>query len=230
MRTANPNSIRDDFVAALADVRTTFISAENSNIAGGGKKLITEFSFLSAAILLEGYISDLFVAYINRDDTAFAAHLVGHMKIETNDPFATEAKGFASISIRKHLTTAEIRSVLDSKDYNVTFPTVAAMKAGAGKWLSNADKLHFHNISAAHGAVIEATKAIRNFLAHRSPASKATMQNALTNAHLPADLRRGQHQIKDAGSFLRAKPTPPQPHRLALYLTQLEQIATSLCP
>ncbi|TLD71496.1 hypothetical protein FEM03_08205 [Phragmitibacter flavus] len=230
MRTLSPTSIRDDFLAALVDVETTFQAAESAGINAAGMKLITEFSFLSAAILFEGYISDLFVAYINRDSSVFSAHLVGKMVIETIDPHAKRAKSLATISIHQRLTAADIRSVLDSRDYNITFPTVAEMKTGAGQWLAPSFKAYFVNLTASHAAILSATKTMRNFLAHRSGASKNEMQTALAASDLPASLRRGQHTIRDVGSFLRSRPTPQESLRFNQYLQALNQIGNALCP
>lgn len=230
MRTIDPTSIRDDFLAALTDIRDTFAEAENSGMPVKGKKLVAEFSFLSAAILLEGFISDLFVAYINRDNSVFRSHLVGLMKIETADTNAKRALNLASIQIHQHLTAKEIRDVIDSKDWNVSFATIDAMKESAGKWLVNSYKTHFTSLSRAQVACLVATRQMRNFLAHRSKASKAEMQTALAGGDLHTSLRRGQHAIKDVGSFLRSRPTPQQPQRISQYVDALEALAQALCP
>lgn len=230
MRTIDPKSIRTDYLDALGDVQTTFLAVNASGIPGNGKKLISEFSFLSAAILLEGFISDLFVAYINRDNSVFVGDLLGKMSIGASDAHATRAKNFATISIEKHLTAANIRSVLDSRDYNITFHTVAEMKADAGRWLADPYKSYFTGISADQSATLTAAKAIRNFLAHRSIASKCEMQKALIAPDLPAPLRRGQHNVRDVGSFLCSRPAPLTPFRIEQYLPALQQIAHALCP
>lgn len=211
-------------------MQTTLTAANASDIPASGKKLISEFSFLSAAILLEGFISDLFVAYINRDNSVFVGYLVGKMSIDVSDTHAKRAKNFASISIGQHLSSANIRSVLDWRDYNITFPSVAEMKAGAGQWLADPYKGYFTGIPADQSATLAATKSIRNFLAHRSAASKSGVQTALIAADLPVALRRGQHNIRDVGSFLRSRPAPQTPFRLDQYLLALQQIAHALCP
>ena len=126
MRTIDPQNIKTDYLAALGDVRDTFNAANASGISATSKKLISEFSFLSASILLKGFISDLFVAYINRDNSVFVGYLLGKMSVDTGDSHAKRAKNFASISIKRHLSALEIRSVLDSRDYNITFSTVWA--------------------------------------------------------------------------------------------------------
>jgi len=230
MRTIDPQSIKTDYIPALGDVKTTFNAANASAIPANGKKLISEFSFLSAATLLEGFISDLFVAYINRDDSVFVGYLVGKMSIDASDEHSQRAKNFATISIGQHLSSADIRSVLDSRDYNITFANASEMKAGAGKWLADPYKNYFTAITASQSATLAAAKSIRNFLAHRSAASKSEMQTALIAPDLPAPLRRGLHHIRDVGSFLRSRPEPQTPYRLEQYLQDLQQIALTLCP
>lgn len=230
MRTLTPTSVRDDFLSAVGDVETTFGAAEASVIPVGGKKLIAEYSFLAAAILLEGYISDLFIAYINRDSSRFRGYLLPKMTIEATDPHAKSAKDFAEIVIKPHLVADEIRAVLDSRDFNITFPTVADMKAKAGQWLADPHKGYFTGLSAAQGATLTACKAIRNFLAQRSKSAKTTMQNELVTADLPSSLRRGQHMIKDVGSFLRSHPTPQEDLRFTQYLTAIKALGSHLCP
>lgn len=96
MRTIDPQNIKTDYLAALGDVRDTFNAANASGISATSKKLISEFSFLSASILLEGFISDLFVAYINRDNSVFVGYLLGKMSVDTGDSHAKRAKNFAS--------------------------------------------------------------------------------------------------------------------------------------
>lgn len=230
MRTIDPQNIRTDFVAALADVRKTFDAANGSGIETDGIKLISEFSFLSSVVLLEGFISDLFVAYINRDNSAFVNYLLSKMSIDTADPHGKRAKPFAAISITRHLTEADIRSVLDSRDYNITFSTVTEMKASAGQWLAAPFKDYFAKISAAESATLAAAKAIRNFLAHRSAAARADMRTALLAPDLPEPLRRGQHEILDVGSFLCSRPKPQTPPRIEQFLASLEDLTNALCP
>ena len=75
MRTTKPGPIRDDFISALTDVENTYAATSGSSMATASKKLIAEYSVVAAAALWEGYLSDLFVAYLNQDSSQFVAHL-----------------------------------------------------------------------------------------------------------------------------------------------------------
>lgn len=229
MRTADPKDTRQDFLDALKDVRTTFISSNASNIPDPSKKLVAEYSFVAAAVLLEGFLSDLFVAYISADSATFRTYLQKDMTIQSSNEHATRAKSLVQIEL-SHPTQPQIRSILDSRDFNVTFETVGDMKACAGKWLSSGHKKCFQQLTKHHSATLTAAKRVRNFLAHRNDASKKQMQKALADPDLPEYMRQGKHNISDVGSFLQATRTGDFSPRLVLHLDSLDSIANTLCP
>ena len=55
------------------------------------KKLIAEYAFVAAATLFEGFISDLFVGYINRDIQKFRDYLLGKIGLDPTDEYAKRA-------------------------------------------------------------------------------------------------------------------------------------------
>lgn len=230
MRTINPASIKNDFLSAIGDIKTTHAATTIPTIPSKSRKLISEYSFLSAAILLEGYISDLFIAYINRDGSRFSTYLTGKMTIDTKDEYAKRAVSLASIELNKHITTAEIKSIIDDRDFNVTFPETGKMVGAANMWLTNTYATRFTTLTPAQKASLDAIRGIRNFLAHRSKASKDKMQDLLANASLPAPLKRGANKVKDVGSFLESKPQPMLPARINSYLDEAVSLAGIFCP
>ena len=229
MRTANPGNIKSDFLSALQDVSNSLTSI-SSTPAGRSKDLLLEYLFLGASILLEGFISDLFVAYINRNPDAFAGYLTQRMSVDTEDDYAKRARKYASIDIASHLTMEQIRSILDPRDWNIVFINSSDMKKKAGQWLRPPYKAYFNTLPSDTCAAIEATKAVRNFLAHRSRAAEDSMQKALLNARLPAPLRRGANKVHNVGSFLNSVPVATTQRRSELYLAKIQSVANHLCP
>ena len=175
-------------------------------------------------------MSDLFVAYINKKSGPFVTALTGKMKIESDDDYAKRAISLATVDIASHLTLEKIRNVLDPKGWNVTFATSADMKEKAGRWLDAPYKANFTGMSNRHCALLEATKAMRNYLAHRSSASQQTMQSVLVHANLTAGFKRGANQVHKVGSFLDSTPSGKTETRLQFYLSELKAIAGQLCP
>jgi len=230
MRTANPVNIKTDFLAGMTDVESALGKVASVDMPISSKNLISEYSFLSASVLLEGYISDLFVAYINKKSGPFVSNLTSQMNIEAEDDLAKRAISLATVDIASHLTLDKIRGILDPKGWNVTFSTSADMKAKAGTWLDTPYKACFTGISAKHCALLEATKAIRNYLAHRSSKSRETMQDVLQNQDLTACFMRGTKRVNKVGSFLDSTPNGCLANRLQFYIAELKAIAAQLCP
>lgn len=230
MRTINPSNIKADFLSAIADVRATRAVTSTQRIPAKSRNLISEYSFLSAAILLEGYVSDLFIAYINCDGTQFTQHLTSKMTIETKDEHAKRALNIAGINLSKHITASEIERIIDDKGYNVTFPETGKMIGAANVWLAPVHANYFTSLSASQKALLEAIRGIRNFLAHRSKSSKDRMQVCLADTNLRTDLKRGAHNIRDVGSFLESKPMLASKTRIELYLDEVDSIARVFCP
>lgn len=227
MRTQDPSNIRTDFDASINDIETAYRAAENGVANDAARKLIAEYLFVAAATLFEGFVSDLFVAYINRDSARFRAHLLGRMSIETDDEYATRSVTHVETSM-PHLSVEKTRQVLEPTGYNVTFPTTDEMKKAAGTWLSDADKVRFTKTSRQSCAVINHIKAVRNYLAHRSDNAFDVMQAALAAANLPASLRRGAKKVEDVGVYLRAKHGSQQ--RFDHVIAEMRALAVQLCP
>ena len=230
MRTANPQNIKTDFLSGLNDIEDALTDMVGKGVLPKTKLHITEYSFLASSVLLEGFISDLFVACINRKNGPFTNYLVARMQIDSTDEHARRAIQFAAVDIGSHLTLDKIRQVLDPNSWNISFPTAGDLKAKANQWLDDPYKTNFNSISNAHGAILEATKSIRNYLAHRSGASKSTMQAALINTRLPTGFQRGVNQVNSVGSFLGCKPQGAAQTRLATYIAELRAISNQLCP
>lgn len=230
MRTAKPENIKSDFLAGLLDIETVLTNVESASLPRADKNLISEYSFLGASVLLEGYISDLFVTYINKDSSSFVSALTGKMSIESGDETAKRAIALTTLDISTHLTLEKIRDVLDPKGWNVTFSTVADMKQKAGVWLAAPYKERFTLLSRRHSALVSATKAMRNYLAHRSRAAHDTMQTALAHSDLTTGFKRGGNKVHSIGSFLESVPAGKSKTRLAFYISELRDIANHLYP
>lgn len=230
MRTRDPNNIKSDYLDGLQDIENAFASMAGAALNEAHKNLLAEYSFLGASVLMEGFVSDLFVAYVNRDNSAFVGYLTQKMEIDTSDAYAKRAKDIASIDIKSHLTQETIREILDPHGYNVAFRDSGHLKERAGLWLTSVYKSRMHTLTSGNCAVFDTVKAVRNFLAHRSAAAKNTMQDSLVNPDLPSVLQRGSKHVHKVGYYLDSRPRPGGPHRLESYLTECRSLANVLCP
>jgi hypothetical protein len=193
---------------------------------------VAEYSLVAAAVLWEGYLGDLFIAYLNRDQTRFRQYVLPNVTLDATDEIARRAKVYLQPRFTAHLTVAQLRAILDARNYNVTFATTAELKQYAGKLLVPADAARFTGISSSTAATIEAWKSMRNYLAHRSKAAKEALNAALSAPSLPArfKLGAGTRHVHDVGSYLLAVPDKAAQKRLPLYLSEMESVGTALCP
>jgi hypothetical protein len=231
MRKLTPAAVRADFADAVKAVRDSFDEVAQSGVSQATKKLVAEQALLAAAVLWEGFLSDLVVAFVNRKPTKFVAHIEAQVSITSKDPLAKRALHIlAPKAVKAHLNVEEVRGILDDKERNLTFDEVAKMKETAGKLLEPTDAAGFLALEAADEAAVAASNALRNFLAHRSASSRTTLQDALASASLQADLRRGPNKVYDVGAYLLATPPAGAPVRLHRYLAMIDALAAKVCP
>jgi hypothetical protein len=155
--------------------------------------------------------------------------MLGKMELTATDEYAKRSVQHVEKSM-PHLSVDKIKEILDPTGFNVTFSTTDKMKEAAGKLLADADKVRFTGTSAQQCAFIDFIKAVRNFLAHRSQSADNTMQAALAAVDLPVELRRGNNNVNDVGSWLRATPAQGNPQRFLRVLVHVRALAAHLCP
>lgn len=236
MRKQDPASIRQDLEAALRDVITATDEVLKGTRENGRPflkattKLTAESALLRAAILWEGFVSDIVVAYVNRDSSGYAEFVRQRLLAEAQGRYGADLVSAVTVAFPSHLKVARVRKLLDDKGYNVTFKSSDDLIGQTQKWLATADSQKFSALTAAQRASLDACQALRNFLAHRSPSSKKRMANALAKGDLPQGLGRGANSVHDVGAFLLATPVGIDHRRLHLYLEAVRGCAATVCP
>jgi hypothetical protein len=231
MRKIKPEDVRTDFASGMADIRG-FYEAARAAIAGDrDRTFLVESTLLSAAVLWEGFVSDLFLAYINRDSSQFAVHL----RLALTQALDGKAKAqrvidsFAAIQIPEHLSRSQISDLIDPRGGNITFRNYADLRAGAERFLTAANRQGIDGRPAPEQRTIDALIAVRNHLAHRSQQSYDTMNEVLHDGALhTTGLRRGPNKVTKVGPWLKAQPTQQQPPRIEIFLARLDAIAAAI--
>ncbi len=177
---------------------------------------------------LETLASDLFLAYVNRDaSTLLAARkTVAEQSIESKfgNWYASQTR-FPQV---KHIKAADVRSLVDSKGYNVSFGDAATLNKRSKEWL-HANEAKRFTLTPTDSLLFDAVKAIRDYLAHRSDSSLAAMNIALVSVEGKLQnkgLGRGQKKVISAGSFLKAKEKGRS--RLERYLGRMKALGQGL--
>jgi len=233
VRTAKPSNVRDDFLTAINQMKGTYAAVDAATgPTTADEKRVAETTLLAAAAFWESFLSDLVVAYINVDASGFKAHIEKKYSAKASekekDEVVLRARRHVDPVMKRHLKLDEIRKVLAGNDQNVTFKSAAQLKKRAGLWLCANHKAHFHALTSAQDATLDALRSIRNFVAHRNVGARKSMNDRLAAANLPTALQRGASQVHSPGKYLRASPNGVR--RLDLYLDEMVTIASLLCP
>lgn len=232
MRKASPELARENFSNVIKHIDQFFIAGLTAFDSDSQHSTLAEQSFLSAAVAWEGFLNDLFLAYINRDSSVFSrsviARAVDHLG---RDRVAKSLYGkfVSKPELPKHLKLEEIEALADSRGVNITFANYAEIEKKAKAWLTKVHCDRFVNLSQHERKLIEAVFAIRNHLAHNSESSKKTMNEITFSRELEFfGLRRTDSKFHNVGAWLKATPIGLRSKRLTLFLGSLNVIAGKL--
>lgn len=227
MRKTDPDDVRNDFAAGLADVVSFYETAFAAITGDKDRTLLVEHTFLAAAVLWEGYVSDLLVAYINRDTTRFRQHLKDALEAGMSTKQKTIYTNYVSLSVPVHIKKGDIVELVDAGGNNITFSHFGELVEAANRWLVPASANRITGRTASQKASVNAWIAIRNHIAHRSERSGKAMNAALAKGELHGTGlgRVGPNAVKHVGSFLKSTPVGKQSPRIKLYLDGMGAIA-----
>lgn len=230
MRKISPDSVRDDFRQQLANL-TTFHNAGFAAFSSEtDQSTLTEHSLLAAAVTWEGFVSDMFIAYINRDSTRFKAHLQAsfdtHLKTASTPKRVFDA--FGSLSFPTHLNKADVLALANSVGNNITFPNFEELEKRAETWLIAGHAAKFSGLISERKAVVNAVIALRNHIAHRSQRSLDAMNEVLERGALhPTGIQRLGNRFHNVGAWLKATPVGEHETRLATIIRTLDDIGAT---
>jgi len=202
MRKVDPQGVRDDFVDAVQGVQVLSVLVQD---APGAPRVVAELQLLSAAVLWEGFLTDLFVAYVNGDSKKFTQDLKDRITASVKAKFGETAAARTEIKLGKHLDRETVAGLLDPDGRNVAFGSAADVVESAQRRLPKEAADRFKALTPAERAAIDGWTAIRHFVAHRSQAAEDKMNEALAVPAIQPELRRGKNRVNSAGKYLAAR-------------------------
>jgi hypothetical protein len=235
MRKIKPSDVIDDFKSQI-DELSEYFGRVDAAIAGTTTRqkdisLLAEQSFVTAAVAFESFLSDLFVAFINRNPSKLQTEYESRIKESVKTKYGQWHSSQVKFVGVKHLSVDQISEIMDKDSRNITFSSAATMKAEASAWLPKDFANLFKKLSTHDEAAIDCVKAVRDFIAHRSDSAKDRMNDELKRVGtVPPnkDLGRGAQKVHYIGSFLKAEFQAKR--RVQLYWERLKGIAESLRP
>ena len=233
MRTSDHNYLKRQFRKEIDCLITHFErvtrAIASSKHAKADTSRIAESVFVSAYVSFEGFLSNLFVAYINCAPARFLEFNENRIRQSAQDKFGEWHAGRLSFSSVRHIKVDTLRGILDPGQRNITFGSTAKIKERANEILARANNRRIQALSVHDASVIDTAKAIRDYISHRSDSAYREMNQQLQrvdqgppNRHLG----RGENEIQAVGSFLKAETQTEK--RVILYLGRLRDISALL--
>ena len=209
MRKISPDDVRDDFRRQLSDMTSFHNKGFTAFASESDQSTLTEHSLLAAAVSWESFVSDMFIAYINRDATRFKTQLRSsfdtHIKTAATPKRVFDA--FGSLTFPNHLKKADVQALANSVGNNITFPNFDELEQRADSWLVPAHAAKFSGLSGQQKAVVNSVIALRNHIAHRSQRSLDAMNEVLGRGVLhPTGIRRLDNRFHNVGAWLKSTP------------------------
>lgn len=229
---------REPFLIALREACRLANNASASSAQTDADRQ-TEDIIFRAAVALEAFLTEWMVRCLSFD----TSRLRRHVERELQETAANAVRGRRTPetvigrtleqqapSIQVDLPIADAvslptaRQLLGVSDSNRSFSSAAEFKEWAGRYLADARARAANELTPEHDAIIDATIALRNVLAHRSAQAQRRLNQVLRSGALPGDLRIARNiSARGVGGYLRVIRAGRS--RYELIFTQLSEIA-----
>lgn len=230
MKKISPQGVTDDFILGLEEIKNFHGAGIDAFDSAANQSTLTEHSLLAVAVLWEGFVSDMFVAFINLDSTRFKKDLHDAFNKQINSLGMAKRvfDSYGSIVFPMHLKKAEVHALANHLGNNITFPNFKELEQRASTWLSAADAVKFSGLTPQQKAVVNAVIALRNHIAHRSQRSLDAMNDVLSLdvLHLTG-IRRQANRFHNVGAWLKATPQGRTETRFETILRILGEVAAT---
>ena len=235
MRKVDPAGVKTDFNAFVVEREAHFTRIEALLEGSAHEKkdlsVLSETMLHSVYVAFEVFLSDLMLAYINRDFSAYQESLKGRINTSVSTKFGVGAAARTTFAVSRHIKIQDLEQLIDPTGWNLTFKDVSELQSKFADWVVPAYGAGVGALSESDKLLIDTTRAIRNFIAHRSEGSKSVMNDKLLTVSSGDgcpnfSLSRGDHKINDVGAYLKANSVGQR--RLLTFMERLKNIAASL--
>lgn len=236
MNKLNPTDVAEKFEAEIAKIIDYYKRSASALMGSSTEKsdtsLLAEHVFLSAAISFEGALSDLFFAYTNIDSSAFIAKKESLIKEQVKKDFGVWYSNNINFGTVKHIKAGELYPLLDPNGHNITFYDGKKMVDRAEKNLIPTHSDKYKALNASQIKLLNASKFIRNCIAHRSDSSYEAMMDALVKLQsgtFNGLSRKKDKRVNSIGAYLKAVASVGSTTtRIEVYLTEMKNIVSAL--
>lgn len=204
-------------MAAPADVIARFVADVRKNldyhrellIAVTGKKrqavlegILCEQCVMAVAVQWEGFVTDLIVACVVADPSRCWEQLEERASQSIREKFGAEAEKHLVLTVPATTSKERALALIDPKRFNISHQSAEGLSKRANELLVGKFAIKF-SLQQENSQFVDYLIALRNMLAHRSPASRAELRAAIEELSEAANVGlKGKTGV--VGSYLRA--------------------------
>ncbi len=233
MRKINPAAVRHDFPsdtdALMAYMNRARRALEGESTEKQDVSRLAAMVFVSLYVAFERFLSDLFLAYLNRDFSQYQRYVEQRILQSTQAKVGLWARRRTRFDTVAHVKADDLEAIVDPDGMNLTFKTANDIRTRGDEWLAPAHRTRIHALTDHDERLIDTARAVRDFIAHQSSGAKKRMNELLAVvAHGPHNrhLDRGLNEVHNVGSYLKAVFDGRR--RVAIYAERLKDIALKL--
>ncbi|MBO8163908.1 MAG: hypothetical protein H0Z34_09370 [Brevibacillus sp.] len=234
MRKSNPKNVVKEFQEEIKQLFEFYYplmvsSIERSSVSSKISLLntLSEQTFFNLGVKWERFVNDIFLAYINTNSTQFNQYIREQALKIAEEQFSRYAFEYTSINLPKHLSLKKLEEYIGG--FNISYKKSKDLIAKARNYLVHSDAIKFARLTEDDRNLLDALKAIRNYIAHMSRSSSDSMNRALLIVEGPQNLGLGINckRVINVGFYLRGK-TPSGKRRITVYYERIYEIAEKL--
>jgi hypothetical protein len=181
-------TIPQSFVAAIDDLETGFdnvlaaLAAASKPIARSEvANTVAEQFATSLAIMWENFVHEVLVAYVLRNHKKYLKRLQKKIVISVTDKFGAQCGKKLVFAFGTPTSVGDVEPLLNPKGRNVTVSSGDHLATTANELLKGSIARKF-SLDKEDRIFIDLLLALRNFLAHRSTAARASLVGAIRKA------------------------------------------------
>jgi hypothetical protein len=224
-----PKAVIRYFLQSLQELESGF-DAVVVSLAGARQKanveiIVAEQFATSTAILWEGFVHDILIAYVLKHHKKSLKTLQKRVIRLVNDKFGHECGKRIVFTFGTPSAVSDIEPLLDPKGWNIAANSGDQLAKVANDFLKSSVARKF-SLDKEDRAFIDLLVALRNFLAHRSTGGRKSLIAAIRKMELGgknAGLNSPSINLK---RFL-LQPGPPAANKLKFILERVKIIAQS---
>ena len=175
MRKVKPADVKADFKTFIDDRLAYYDRAAGylpRRGADADHSILAETTLHSSYVAFERFVSDLLIAYINRDFSQYQASLEQRINSSTASKFGQFGLDRLTFTPVRHIKLDDLEELIDPTGWNKTFKSVDLMKTEFHESVIAALKTGVTNMTAPNVKFIDTMHAVRNFIAHGARARK----------------------------------------------------------